>query len=359
MYKILVSIASILLLAGCPRASQVPDADVRPPSNPDPKVQQVPHTASLIEDISIDSVNSEPILDVPAEGEGPAIAHVQILLDRANFSPGMIDGHWGHNTERAVYWFQRAHALEPTGRVDERTYGHLRDEAGIDFLVGIYELTEEDLEGPFVDVPSRNYERTDLEWLGFSSAKEMLSERFHLSPELLEQLNPEIDFEALETGQELNVPNVEIVEFVDQDKASAAATPVASITISKDENYLHALDESGEILFHFPITLGDAYDPERFSSLRVEAIAYEPDFHYQPELHGGPADAEDARIAPGPNSSVGLVWMALDEPGFGIHGTESPDTIGYATSLGCVRLTNWDAVFLANHTPIGTEVEFR
>jgi lipoprotein-anchoring transpeptidase ErfK/SrfK len=303
--------------------------------------------------LSPEHINAPPVLPV-AEDDRAAIVHIQILLDRVNYSPGIIDGKWGPNTERALYWYQRTRKLEATGRVDRTTYEALRAEAGRSAPLIVYEVRQLDLEGPFVSVPPRNYQRKDLDWIGYRSLLEMLSERFHTSSELLMTLNPDVDFDAVEVGQLLHVPYIEVMRMDE-----FAEKTVHEVVVVPNENYLHALDADGEILFHFPITLGDSYDPDRFERLTVEVIAYAPEFYYQPELHGGPAETERAVLAPGPNSVVGLVWIGLDEPGYGIHGTQSPETIGYATSLGCVRLTNWDAIRLANHLSLGTPVVFR
>lgn len=309
------------------------------------------HTSTRLTPSTIHAI---PALPITGESEESAIVHLQILLDRVNYSPGIIDGAFGQNTERALYWFQEVRGLEATGEVDVATYERLRDEAQTTFLVGIYRVSAEDLEESFVDVPPRNYQRVGMDWLGYGSALEMLSERFHASQELVEKLNPEVDFEALEPGQVLYVPNVEVVHPNER-----LSGEIDAIVILPDENYLHALDAQGEVLFHFPVTVGTSYEHGRFERMEITGIAYEPEFYYQPGLHGGPSGSSKATLAPGPNSVVGLVWIALDEPGYGIHGTNSPETIGYATSLGCVRLTNWDAIFLANRVQEGIPVYFR
>jgi lipoprotein-anchoring transpeptidase ErfK/SrfK len=333
-----------------PHEEHVPGsvADVQPKSGSDLETLQ----EETYSDITSRTVNREPRLPV-SKGSGPSVAHVQILLDRVDFSPGILDGHWGMNTEKAVYWFQAEHGLERTGVIDRATYRRLHEAAGEPATVTRhYTLTEEDLEGPFFPLPANVYERAKLARLVYESPLEMLSERFHVHPKLLRQLNPEIDFAALRAGTRLEVPHVTVVS---QDPH--APELVARIRISKDGLYLHAKDADDRILFHFPVTIGVAYDPQRFARQRVTAVVYEPDFRYQPQLHAkkpGP----DAILPPGPNSPVGLIWIALEASGYGIHGTPSPRTIGYEKSLGCVRLTNWDAILLANHTATGTPVEF-
>lgn len=145
------------------------------------------------------------------------------------------------------------------------------------------------------------------------------------------------------------------------DSARAFGTPqVARIVVSLRGSYLHALDAQGRILLHAPTTLGSQLDSTPAGALRVTRVAYQPDFHYNPKLYAEIPDTRPgAHLPPGPNSPVGVMWMALDKPNYGIHGSNAPETVGYARSHGCVRLTNWDARWLADRTPSGVTVEFR
>lgn len=245
------------------------------------------------EDIGPDAVALDAVA-VPLSGDvaGPSVLAVQVLLDRVRFSPGVMDGRWGKNTEKAVYWFQEAQGMEATGRMDGRTLERLERRGGSEEVARRHTLTASDVEGPFVNIPSGIYARAEMDCL---------------------------------CG-----------------------------------HYLHALDEAGDILYHFPTTLGSEYAPSPGGEYTVQAIAWDPTWHYQPELlTGEPDHADDAILPGGPNNAVGVVWMALSKPHYGIHGTKAPETIGYATSHGCVRLTNWDARFLGERTPEGTPVEFR
>jgi lipoprotein-anchoring transpeptidase ErfK/SrfK len=135
---------------------------------------------------------------------------------------------------------------------------------------------------------------------------------------------------------------------------------VARIVVSDGGHFVHALDRSGRILYHFPSTLGSKYAPSPSGSYSVRGVAWNPTWHYQPDLLTGVPDHQDDAVLPkGPNNAVGVVWMDLSVEHYGIHGTSAPETIGYATSHGCVRLTNWDAAFLAARVSGGTPVEFR
>lgn len=311
--------------------------------------------AESFEDIAADAVNRDPVLPLPREGGGPSTLRVQVLLDRALFSPGILDGHWGKNTEKAVYWFQDRHGLEPTGEVDRETYGRLIGVVGEFSPVRRYTLGGEDLEGPFVDIPDDEYEQAELECMCYTSPLEKLSERVHATPALLRQLNPGTELTALRAGTSLWVPNVAHIR-----KDTSAAATVRRIIVSRDGYYTQGLDADGQVIFHAPSTLGSGYDPSPSGDFTIQAIAYDPDFHYQPALfHDVPDEEPDAMLPPGPNSPVGVVWLDLSEPHYGIHGTAEPRTIGYTSSHGCVRLTNWDALRLANRIDEGVPVTFR
>ena len=146
----------------------------------------------------------------------------------------------------------------------------------------------------------------------------------------------------------------------DTTQPMVAQPQVARIVISKRGSFLHALDAQGRLLAHMPSTLGASYDPSPDSgAFRVTRVVFYPTFHYNPKLYADVADSKpDAMLPAGPNSAVGMVWMSLSKPHYGIHGTQSPSTIGYADSHGCVRLTNWDVRWLAEHTAPGTPVAF-
>ena len=294
---------------------------------------------------------------------GPTALHIQILLDLAHFSPGIIDGSWGNNAARALAFFtspdgpeRLAGGTPPTSAVVERdTYQRLRTLAGNRPLLRKYKVTANDVKGPFVEIPSVVYEQEKLKCLCYTSAVEGIAEKFHSSRALLQQLNRKVDFDSLIEGTQLLVPNV-----ISGNVASSMDTViVAKLIISKTGFWTHAVDATGRILAHYPSTLGAGYDPSPTGSFRVTYVARDPAFHYQPKLFAEvPDDKPEARLPPGPNSPVGRVWMSLSKPHYGIHGTSSPETIGYAASHGCVRLTNWDALQLSDFIEPGTPVEF-
>jgi lipoprotein-anchoring transpeptidase ErfK/SrfK len=301
-------------------------------------------------------------LTIPKSGS--LSLQIQILLDRAGFSPGIIDGGWGINAAKAITFFTKpdnskrlAGNSPPTIKsIDQATYARLRSAAGPVKLIRHYQVTTEDLAGPFTEIPEKVYDQAKLPCLCYSSPLEELSERFHSSPNLLAQLNPKTNFGKLKPGMTLIVPNVDMEgAALPQDTAI-----IARVIISKKGFWLHAIDAAGKIIYHFPSTLGAGYDPSPTGDFRVSYVSRDPSFHYQPKLFAEvPDDQPEARLKPGPNSPVGRVWMSLSKPHYGIHGTNSPQTIGYANSHGCVRLTNWDALRLSDLVEAGTPVQFK
>jgi lipoprotein-anchoring transpeptidase ErfK/SrfK len=304
--------------------------------------------------ISRTAVNARPARFPIGRGHaGPSVLRVQILLDRALFSPGMMDGHWGRNTESAVHWLQTREGLPATGVVDEATMRRIEELAAApDSLVTTRTLDAVDVRGPFVQIPSDIYRHAKLPCSCYESLTEKLTESFHASAEVLRKLNPGLRLDSLKAGDSIAVPAIRAPD-------ARAGEEVAELRVSGSGRYLHAVSAAGRILYHFPTTLGSTFDPSPLGDFTVSAIHPDPWWHYQPRILAHvPDDRPDARIPPGPNNAVGTVWMALSAPHYGIHGTKSPETIGYATSAGCVRLTNWDASFLSRRLPVGTPVRF-
>jgi lipoprotein-anchoring transpeptidase ErfK/SrfK len=314
---------------------------------------------------------------IPKRGAGAL--QIQVLLDRAHFSPGIIDGVWGDNAVKALAFFKNPAVVDSAGSsaadtslsIDQQTYSRLRSAAGTDQILTKYTLTPEDVAGPFTDIPDNVYEQAKLNCLCYSSAAEAVAEKFHTSQKLLAQLNPNAALGSLKAGTVLTVPNVEAATVgkagdsaAVSSSSSTATGNVAQIVVSKRGFWTHAVDASGKIIAHYPSTLGSGYlssaDESPTGGLKITNIAWEPAFHYQPTLFADVSDKKpEAHLPKGPNSPVGVVWMSLSKPHFGIHGTSAPETIGYSNSHGCVRLTNWDAIELGRLVSKGTQVVFQ
>ena len=273
----------------------------------------------------------------PATVDGPAATlRAQILLDRARFSPGEIDGQAGSNLARAVSGYQAAHGLAVDGRIGAEVWASLNAADTAPALVP-YTLTAEDIAGPYAKIPEDMEAKAALKSLGFESLDEALGERFHASPALLKKLNPDADFGK--AGTVLQVPGV----------AGLPALPkAAKLVVDKSDSTLSLLDAGGKVLAQFPASSGSSHDPLPIGEWKIKAVAQDPTFHYNPELFwdADPSHAK-ATIAPGPNNPVGVAWIDLSKPHYGIHGTAIPASIGKSQSHGCVRLSNWDVATVA------------
>jgi lipoprotein-anchoring transpeptidase ErfK/SrfK len=215
-----------------------------------------------------------------------------------------------------------------------------------------YTITAQDAAAPLTPViPADMMEKAALKRLDYASILEMLAERFHASPDLLKRLNPSASFIE---GESIEVPNVVVV-------SDAEARPVSGITVrvSRQPSVLTVRDAGGKVLMHAPVTSGSQHDPLPIGPWTVTAVVRNPTFNYNPDLFwdADPAHAK-AKLPPGPNGPVGVVWIDISKPHYGIHGTPEPSTVGHPISHGCVRLTNWDALRLAALVGKGTKVEF-
>jgi len=327
----------------------------RGPDPSDVKVTFVTNAKESFEGIDARAINDVPV-SVPIKGDvsGPSVLKTQVYLDRLHFSVGALDGRWGRNSAIALWWFQRSRGIEAVepGALDEITFRWLA--ASADQAPAVIErtMTEDDVKGPFVTVPEDIYEKAQLDCLCYESRAEKLAERFHTTIDLLEKLNPNVDLSSVSAGNTLWVPNVRDAWTVDQ-------PDIARIVVSIRGNTFNAFDAAGNLIFHAPTTVGSKYDPSPRETTTVNKVTFDPWFHYQPTLfHEVPDTDEEAHLPAGPNSPVGVVWIALEKPHFGVHGTSDPESIGYASSHGCVRLTNWDAQEVAHRVKPGVAVEF-
>jgi lipoprotein-anchoring transpeptidase ErfK/SrfK len=299
---------------------------------------------------------------------------IQVLLDRAGFSPGEIDGRPGSNFTSAVTAFQRTMGLANSGQVDPETQQRLMDSTGNQPALVEYEIRQADVAGPFTPaIPADLVEQSKLDYLGYQNALEAIAERFHASPQLLKRLNGTATFAR--AGERIQVPNVEPFEppqpvaapaqqgrgRASRGESRGAATPLAfTIAVTKSTSALTVEDASGRVVFHAPVTTGSEHDPLPIGTWKVTTVQVMPKFHYNPDLFwdANPAHSK-ATIPSGPNNPVGVAWIALSKEHYGIHGAPDPSRIGHVQSHGCVRLTNWDARRVLMWALPGTPVVFR
>ncbi len=273
-----------------------------------------------------------------------AVVRAQILLDRAHFSPGEIDGRFGGTMRGALTAFNLARKTKGGARVNAATWKALNADTAPAIVA--YTLTAEDLAGPFTKIPEEMADKAKLPTLGYESVAEGLGEKFHVSPSLLAALNPGKKFDR--AGTVIQVPNVV--------RPAVAKIAGMSVRVSRSAGAVEALDEKGAVLARYPATTGSEHDPLPLGKWKINGVAWNPTYNYNPDLFWDAEDGEKkVKLAAGPNSPVGAVWIDLSKPHYGIHGTPVPSTIGKTSSHGCIRLTNWDANELAKMVSPGTE----
>jgi lipoprotein-anchoring transpeptidase ErfK/SrfK len=289
----------------------------------------------------------------------PLLVKVQVLLDRAHFSPGAIDGRDGENLRGALSAFAVANGLPAATRLNAALFDTLKA-TSTDPVAVDYTLTEADVAGPYVSrIPPKMEDQADLEALGYADPREMLAERFHMAPSLLAALNPDKAFDKAGT-----VIAVAAVPPLETDKPSAedrkrVDKDVVRITVDKEARHVRAFDKAGRLVAFYPASIGSEEKPAPSGQATVKGVAFAPTYTYNPKYaFKGVKTKETFTIRPGPNNPVGVAWIDLSIPSYGIHGTPEPEKVGKTESHGCIRLTNWDVRDLAGRVEPGVKVTF-
>ncbi|WP_017963957.1 L,D-transpeptidase family protein [Rhizobium leguminosarum] len=273
----------------------------------------------------------------------PAIVRLQVLLDRAGSSPGVIDGHYGDNAKKAVAGFEAMNNLPVDGRLDPEVASRLEGNAPI---VESYVVSAEDAAGLVDKIPEDYGEKAKMQSLGYTSVAEKLSERFHMGIDLIHALNPASQFAPGDTVWVVNPgpPRQGKVKRIDADRRTGQVLAYAA---------------DGSLLAVYPATIGSQDNPAPSGKHKVKGVARMPVYRYDPKRNFKQGKNDKVLTIPkGPNGPVGTVWIDLTEPTYGIHGTPEPKLIDKVGSHGCVRLTNWDVEELAGMVKPGVMVDF-
>jgi lipoprotein-anchoring transpeptidase ErfK/SrfK len=298
---------------------------------------------------TLDIVNAAKLSDTaPKGGVSPAILRAEVMLDRVNVSPGVIDGQDGNNFKDALATYAKSRNLKGHG-LDQKVWDSLLKESPGPVLV-IHTLSDKDVEGPFApDIPKDYAKQAEMKRLAYRSPAQKLGAMFHMSERLLAALNPGVDLGK--AGGKILVTDV---------TAAPIHGTAKSVVVDKHKGQVLAYDRRGHVLAAFPATIGSRELPSPSGSYKVKGIAYDPIYYYDPDKNFVQGDNhQKLKLPPGPNNPVGSVFIALTKPTYGLHGTPDPDKIDKTASHGCVRMTNWDANELAHLVKRGIVVHFK
>ncbi len=395
MRPITLALPILLAVAACKVGDKAPDNTAT----------QGPPAPSLAAPGPLAAHDNQPSPQELPDSEARPVMQAQVVLDRLGFTPGVVDGKPGLSTRNAISGFQEANALAVTGKMDAATTAALAQYQAIP-ATRVVTIPDDFAAGPFVKIPKDPQDQAKLSGLGYETLDEKLAERFHTTVATLMLLNPGgrpagspgataaspapnaspspspspsaiLDPSAppvsiFHAGQQIRVPNVggdTISSGSVSDPAWQATLAMlgvggdqpkaARIVVSKSKGTLKAYDQSDKLIAVYTATMGSTHDPLPLGDWGITGVSHNPKFRYNPDLFWDAKEGDEkAMLPPGPNGSVGVAWIDLTKPHYGIHGTPKPETIGRAESHGCVRLTNWDVARLAQMVSVKTKVHF-
>ncbi|MBL9167855.1 MAG: peptidoglycan-binding protein [Verrucomicrobiales bacterium] len=303
-----------------------------------------PVVATATNTSPLESVIPDPV----GTGQVRSVLEAQLALARLGFSSGSIDGKLGSQTRSALRAFQEREGLPGTGNLDTTTRNRLALPAE---LFVTYTVTDADL-GRLRPLAKTWMAKSEQDRMEYETILEMVSEKFRSHPALIRQLNPLVDWDRVTAGLPLKVPNVE---------PPPISGRLSFVRISLSAKTLQGFDGDSKLVLHFPCSIAKDKEKRPVGDLHVEKIAVNPNYTFNPDVF---PESEEARqikrkliLQPGPNNPVGVAWISLDRPGYGIHGTPQPEQVGRTESHGCFRLANWNAETLVKLVWIGMPIQ--
>ena len=291
---------------------------------------------------------TEPVFDKNVFPRPPRDAfEVQLALARAGISSGSFDGVTGAQTRAAIRAFQLREGMAETGTADTETKARLQLAAPplMNYVVSTNDLAR--------------LQPLGTTWLGksqqsamdYETILELVAEKGHAHPLLIKRLNPAVEWTNVTAGVELRIPNASY---------PPPRARAAFILIHLAGKTLQAFDANTNLIAHFPCSIAARVEKRPVGDLHVAVVAPNPNYTFDPEVFPESPEAQKLGrkliLPPGPNNPVGVAWIGLDRPGYGIHGTPSPEQVGRTESHGCFRLANWNAEYLLKLVTVGTPV---
>jgi lipoprotein-anchoring transpeptidase ErfK/SrfK len=334
-----------------PAPAPVPVAPVHVQTPPEPVAPTLPPEVKITPPKTNDVVAPPSPLPVPlpTETSRPVrdTLETQVALARLAISPGSIDSANGSQTHAAIAAFQRSQHLTATGILDTNTRVRLLLAAPV---LTTYIVTSNDLAG-LQPIGKTWLEKSHQTELAYETELERVAETAHSNPSLIKKLNPGVVWSNLVTGTVLKIPDVNYPE--PEDKA-------AFVVIHLSDRFLEAFDAQTNLLAHFPCSIAAKVDKRPLGALEVITVIPHPNYTVNPEMF---PESEELQamgrkvvVPPGPNNPVGVAWIGLNRPGYGMHGTPVPEQVGRTESHGCFRLANWDAAYMIKLAWVGMPV---
>ncbi|HEX5398712.1 MAG TPA: L,D-transpeptidase family protein [Verrucomicrobiae bacterium] len=287
-----------------------------------------------------------PPADVPRPARD-VVLEAQIALARRGISPGVIDAAIGSQTRAAISVFQETQHLPQTGRLDADTRARLTLDAP---MLTNYLVTTNDL-AQLQPLGKTWLAKSQQSALAYETELELVAEKSHSNPLLILKLNPNVTWTNITAGTVLKIPDVKYPE---------PANRAAFVIIHLSQKFLEAFDDNTNLLAHFPCSIAAKVEKRPVGELHVIVLAPNPNYTVNPDLFPESAELQALGhkliLLPGPNNPVGVAWIGLDRPGYGIHGTPVPELVGRTESHGCFRLANWDAEYLIKLVWVGMPV---